>query len=72
MASNEQNVAGLVLTDAADPKLAKIYSKVRRASDPYTFPHFVASCSISKYNILQSINTACSRKHACNFLHVRI
>lgn len=48
MASNEQNVAGLVLTDAADPKLAKIYSKVRRASDPYTFPHFVASCSISK------------------------
>lgn len=48
MASNEQNVAGLVLTDAADPKLAKIYSKVRKASDPYTFPHFVASCSIKK------------------------
>lgn len=48
MASNEQNVAGLVLTDAADPKLAGIYSKVRKASDPYTFPHFVASCSINK------------------------
>lgn len=44
MASNEQNVAGFVLTDAADPKLAKIYSEVRKASDPYTFPHFEASC----------------------------
>lgn len=37
MASNEQSVAGFVLTDAADPKLAEIYSEGRTASDPYTY-----------------------------------
>lgn len=36
MASNEQKEAGFVLTDAADPKLAEIYSEVRKASDTYT------------------------------------
>lgn len=41
MASNEQNGAGFVLTDAADPKLAEIYSQ--KAFRPLHFFHILES-----------------------------